>query len=191
MANSGFKQATIAYKVSDPEGLPLDINGEFTSVSLRKQAIFLLEGYSNPAPTLYEVEGYFTAGGSIMGEPTEIYDPANCPNGIIWVSPINLVLTVGGPSAIVSLFSDDNWTLISAMPAFATLVPAAGPAGFSEVVVSSTATEGQGLLIFKNDISGNTASVYVVNVVDPSVWILDTGTWDNLGFWFNTGIWNF
>jgi len=87
MANTGIKQATVAYKVSRPDGIPLDTNGNPVSLSGKRQAIALLENFPNPNPALYEVETYFTAGGSIAGNPTQTFDTDTCPIGITppWV----------------------------------------------------------------------------------------------------------
>jgi hypothetical protein len=76
MANTGYKKATIAYKI-DTDGRALDVNGQLCSVSGRKQAIALRQGFFNPNPALYEVEKYFTTG--LDGEPTETVDLTTCP----------------------------------------------------------------------------------------------------------------
>lgn len=83
MANTGYKQATIAYKVSTADGSPVDINGSLISVSGRRQAIALLTGYTNPDETLYEVEQTFSAGDSISGNSTRNYDTDSCPITVI------------------------------------------------------------------------------------------------------------
>lgn len=78
MSNTGYKKATIAYK-TDTEGRALDVNGQLCSVSGRKQAIALRQGYFNPNAALYEVEKYFTTG--LDGQPTESVDLDVCPIG--------------------------------------------------------------------------------------------------------------
>lgn len=191
MANNGFKQATIAYKVSKPDGYPLDINGELTSVSLRPQAIFLLEGTTNPNTALYEVEGYFTAGGEIAGTPTQEYDPDDCPADGIWISPAQITLLASGAAASVSIYSSGPWEFVSGPTTIAAVTPLNGPAGFSFISVTPTATTGQGPFIFKNTLSQATAQLYVINTNDPSIWILATGFWNDLGFWFDNGVWNY
>lgn len=85
MANTGYKQATVAYKVSKPGGEPLDIDGELISVSGKKQAIAVLQGYTNPDPNKYEIERYFDVREMIAGRETVIYDSTSCP---IEVNPI-------------------------------------------------------------------------------------------------------
>lgn len=81
--NNGYKQATVAYKVSDGE--PVDINGTPTRVSGRKQAIAVKEGFSNPNPSLYEIEKYFST--TLDGDPTVTLDFDACPIGELspWV----------------------------------------------------------------------------------------------------------
>ena len=92
MANTGYKQATIAYKVSKPNGEPLDINGELTRVSGKKQAIALLEGQINPDPIRYEVERYFTRQEIIGANPTITYNVTSCPVGFIRIIPRRVIL---------------------------------------------------------------------------------------------------
>lgn len=191
MANNGILQATIAYKVSKPDGYPLDINGERISVSLRKQAIFLLEGTANPSPELYEVEGYFTEGGEIGGIPTQKYDPEECPVDGIWITPAQVTVLVSGAPVNVNIYSSGPWEFVSGPTTIAGITQLTGPAGFSFITVTPTATTGQGAFIFKNTLSQATAQLYVINTNDPSIWILVTGFWNNNGFWFDNGVWNY
>ena len=79
MANTGYKQATVAYKVSNPGGEAVDIYNNLVRLSGQKQAIALLNGHSNPNPDQYEVESYFTPGQVLDENPTKIYDPDSCP----------------------------------------------------------------------------------------------------------------
>lgn len=190
MANTGYKQALIAYKVDRLTGQPLDINGIPISESGLRQAIFLLQGTSNPAPSLYQVEGYFNVGEFIYGEPTQAYRPDDCPAGIIYVSPNRLLMKpTDGPVAVL-LFSSDTWLLLS-QPPIATVSPLGGAAGSFDVSIVPNGTEGQGWFIFQNTVSGAQAKVYVIITADTNSWILVTGFWDNLGFWFSDGIWNY
>lgn len=87
MANTGIKQATVAYKVSRYSGEALDINGNPTRLSGLKQAIALLTGFPNPNPALYEVELYYTALNTVEGNPTTKYDISACPIGgnPVWI----------------------------------------------------------------------------------------------------------
>lgn len=80
MANSGLKQATVAYRVSAINGDPIDINGVPISMSGKKQAIALKVGFENPNPSLYEVYRYFDE--QINGEPTVTLDYESCPIGV-------------------------------------------------------------------------------------------------------------
>ncbi len=79
MTNTGYQQATIAYCVSRPGDLPLDINGDLCSLSGKRQAIMLLRGEENPDPSKYEVYKTFEAGQQIDGLDTRIYNPEACP----------------------------------------------------------------------------------------------------------------
>jgi len=84
---TGYKQASIVYVVDRRTGQPLDINGNRTAESGRKQAIFVLEGFPNPNPTLYEIKGTFQEGAIVMGQPTSVKDTDECEQGatVPWV----------------------------------------------------------------------------------------------------------
>ena len=101
MANTGYIQATIAYKVSRPGGLPLDIDGNLTSQSGRKQAIALMKNFLNPDPNRYEVETYFEKGQPISGNPTIVYDAEACP-------PPNVIDSVVSEIEVVFSFSNQT-----------------------------------------------------------------------------------
>lgn len=190
MANSGIKQATIAYKVTRPGGVPLDIDGNPISVSGKRQAIALLSGRENPDPAVYEVETYFTEGSAITGNPTQQYDPVTCPVGFLFLNPDMVVLTPDNPVQTVVLFSVNPWSVVSG-PNIATLVPTTGATGSYAITVTRTETLGQGAFIFRDNVTLQTVSLYVVNTTDPTTWILDDGIWNMMQFWFNDGIWNF
>jgi len=81
MANTGYKQAKIAYKTSPINGEPLDVNGEPTALSGNRQAIAVIEGLPNPDPALYEIELYFEAGAELGGVPSVRLDLEACPIG--------------------------------------------------------------------------------------------------------------
>lgn len=188
MANTGYKQATIAFKVSKPEGLPLDIDGELTSVSGRRQAIALLTGTINPNPALYEVELYFIQGAPVQGAPTTAYDATTCPVGYIAVNP-SFVTLLDDPVTF-TLESSGAWILESFPPGIATIDYTSGGAGIFTITLTKTATLGQGPYVFKALGTNQTAEIWVANV-DATPWLLDTGEWNMLGFWFDNGIWNF
>ncbi len=190
MANTGFLQATIAYKQSKPQGEPLDINGKPISETGLRQAIYLLNGTQNPDPTKYQVEGYFGTDGVITGNPTVIFSLENCPTGLIYVTPSRIVYAPNGSVQKITLYSSGGWELVSA-PNIGTLSQEEGETGYSYLELTPNANEGQGFFIFRNLETGNTAQIYVISAADPSVWILTTGFWNNLGFWYNNGIWNY
>lgn len=121
MTNTGLKQASIALGVSVPFGLPVDINGELTSKSGRKQAIFLLIGYSNPNPAAYEVAGYFNKGDVLDGNPT--VEAGDCPAGFIFAFPKTILLSNG--ANLFNAASPDN-EVDYAIDADGNIIPLAG-----------------------------------------------------------------
>lgn len=192
MANNEILQATVAYKVSKPEGQPLDINGQLTSISRLRQAIFLLQGAANPSPALYEVEGRFVAGAVVAGESTQKYDPLKCPSDAgIWVAPARLTLIPQGASKTIVVYSSAPWAVVAGGTGTAALSRTSGPAGFTYVSVRPANGAGQREFLFRNTVSQATASLYVVTTLNPNLWVLETGNWQNLGFWFDNGVWKY
>ncbi|MCC8089103.1 MAG: hypothetical protein LIO79_07560 [Rikenellaceae bacterium] len=189
MANSGYKQATIAYKVSKPGGHPLDVEGKLCSKSGRKQAILLLVGYTNPDTTKYEVQGYFSHQEIVTGNPTVSYDAVYCPIGFIRLSLNRIILEPTIPVQTVSLFSSANWRLVSSSD-IADIDFTQGTAGVYQIKITRTENLGEDYFIFRNEVTLQEAALYIVNV-NSRVWVLDTGFWNNTGFWYDNGIWNF
>lgn len=311
MTNTGFLQATVAYRVRASDNAPLGIDGQPTAITGERQAIALLNGATNPNSALYVVQMNFTPEAVLNGEPTAEVS-SNCPAGYIFLSATSLILTPGTPSGVVNLTSSANWSLLSqpsgaapnlvasinaffysntaanlaattatgvtgnssiapfvvtpgvtyflsgvsaATVALTTLgkfvradntlrteriantdlvvVPGGWqftvPSGFTDVVkmvfnlktvdgatasiqatnlttniatlsrtsgrhgldaitFTRTTTLGQGYFVFKNNYTGETAQIYVVNANAIS-WILLTGIWNSLGIWQNAGIW--
>lgn len=189
MPNTGLKQATIAYFVSKPDGLPLDINGVLTSKSGNRQAVALLEGTTNPNPALYEVAFYFAENSQVSGNPTGAYDPISCPSGFIALSVNAIALKVATPSVSFALTSSDPWKVDDGGPdTNATLNQSNGSAGVFELMVTRTATEGQGTYYFRNLKTGETVALFVTNI-ENVVWVFASGTWNNNGYWLDAGIW--
>lgn len=272
MANTGYKQATIAYKVSKPGGEPLDINGELCAISGRKQAIALLQGYTNPNPAKYEVETYYNEKGLISGNATITRDMLSCPIGFIsidkqtielgspleadtfilessgrWrmvsnpsvyaeidykegpagkhiikvtglaigrsyitfineltkqtasvlitvigyirVTPERIILDASNLEAVFTIDSSSSWYLVSGPTNLININKAIGEAGITQITAKCVAI-GQGYFIFKNKATAQTAVIHITNVlVKP--WILEDGTWNMLGFWYNDSSWNF
>lgn len=189
MANTGNKQAIIAYKVSKPGGEPLDVDGNLTRISGKKQAIALLTGHVNPNPTRYEVEFYYSKNGAVSGNPTITRDIVSCPVGYIRVSPNRIVLDPATPIIKITLESSSTWRLIQQQNT-ASVDYISGTAGTYEITITRTGNVGQGYFIFRNEATLETATIYVINVITKP-WVLDTGTWDMLGFWYNNGIWKY
>lgn len=192
MANTGLNQAVVAYKVRASDNAPLDtddnpitVNGVPTG---RKQAIAILAGTTNPNPALYDVEFTYLPNAPVEGTPTvEVSD--NCPVGFVLLSQDMVVLQVSDATETIIISSSGPWTLTGST-GIATVAPTTGPKGQTTIVFTRTATLGQAYFTFTNNDTGQTARVYVVNV-DTVVWILDDGTWNMQGFWFDNGIWNY
>lgn len=187
--NTGYKQAVIAYKVSKPTGEALDVNGQLVSASGRKQAIALLEGHVNPNPSKYEVEFYYNKNGIVTGNPTISLDVQSCPIGYIRVNPARLILEEPAVSATFILECSNDWWLISGPTNYMGLDYPAGSAGQYNIRVTGIAI-GDGYFTFQNIATLQTATLYVANV-SGRPWILETGYWNNLGFWYADGIWNY
>lgn len=191
MALSGYKQATVAYKVSRPGGQPLDVNGVLCSVSGRKQAIAILLGYNNPDPLRYEIDRYFVTKDILYGMPTISYNVLSCPIGFIKLNPNRLLLTPEATNGQVILESTADWKIIDTPPSnIASIDYAEGSAGQYTITVERTELLGQGAYIFQNKITKQKVALWVVNVTSE-VWILDDGTWNTLGFWFDNELWNY
>lgn len=187
MANTGILQATIAYKTST-DGQPVDVDGVLTSISGKRQAIALLTGRTNPDPSAYEVEFYFNPKSTVAGNPTATSDFEHCPVYFIRASSSRIVLDPDNRVAEVTIFSSSPWTLAAGSNAEVT--PVSGVAGATVVTFTKNDTTGDEWYEFTNTVSLQTARVRVINV-NSRDWILETGNWNNLGFWFANGIWNY
>lgn len=187
MANTGILQATIAYKTST-DGLPVDVDGVLTSISGKRQAIALLEGTANPDPLFYEVELYFSAGGLVGGNPTASANPDACPVYYIRVSVERILLTPDHLTEEITVFSSNPWTLTPG--GNAEVSPVSGGVGATVVLFKKNDTTGDEWHDFTNTTSGQVVKVRVINV-NSRDWILEAGSWNNLGFWYNNGIWNY
>lgn len=190
MANTGFIQARVAYKVDEKTREPLDADGRLVRDSGKLQAILVLQGTLNPDPVKYEVAGTFIKGQYINGEPSLEYSPDSCPVGSIRATPSRIVLAPNG-SAIVTLYSSLPWTATSGAPVTLSQTSGAGLTYTINVIMQASAILGQGNVVFKQPSTGASASVYVIVSDNLSLWVLDGGTWHDLGFWFNSGVWNF
>lgn len=190
MANTGFKQAGIAYKVDATTGEPLDIDGNRTADSGKRQAIVLLQGRVNPDPLKFEVQGYFTKGELLDGKPTKIWDPASCPRGTMFVSPARVVAAPSSAPFEIILFSEGAWVLQNPNP-LASFSQTSGVSGYSYITVTPSSAEGQVDFIFRNLSIVSTATFRLILTNDQNLWILADGTWNMGGFWINTETWNF
>lgn len=185
--NTGNKQAVIAYKVT-PNGQPVDVDGQLTSVSGKRQAIALLQGQANPNVLLYEVEYYYGPRGLVNGTPTTEVDLAYCPVSIFVVDQNYLILHPGNIDDVINIFATFGWALVAPVN-FATVTPNTGAANSpTSVVVARTATLGQGYIDFRDLSSNEIKRVYVINT-DALGWILETGFWNDLRFWDAVGPW--
>lgn len=196
MANTGYKQAIVAYKVRTTDGAPLDINGNPTSESGLKQAIALLIGTANPNPAIYEIQFYFSEDAVLTGNPSFEYDPEGCATGFIVATPSTLIFDDTALTRDFTIFSSHDWvmgTIDAALIGVFTFSVSSGVAGTSVVTATTTdaAANGQGYIEFNNTVTGQKAKIYFVHVEDATIWILADGTWNALGFWNDAGIWNF
>lgn len=187
MTNTGFKQATVVYKVRAYDSTPLDINGVPIAESGRLQAIALLTGVPNPNAALYEVELIYAPEAIVYGTPTVIYDNINCIIGYLTATPAAISLTPVNTSAVIVINSSDPWTLASYPTGIFTVDITSGAAGTTNVTITRTGTLGQGAFIFQN--VAQVAQVYAYNA-DNAVWVLATGFWNDNGVWIDTSIWN-
>ena len=188
MANTGILQATIAYKVTQ-DGQPLDVDGNLTLISGKRQAIALLEGRANPNPATYEVELYFKPKDIIGGESTATTDVVTCPLHFIRADKLRVLLTPSNPSQTITIFSSASW--VSQVNPIATLTPSTGQQGATVLTLTRTSTLGAEYFTFVNSATGQEIKVYVINVENVDEWILTNGTWNALGFWKNNGVWNY
>lgn len=189
MANTGYKQAIIAYKVSKPDGEPIDVNGQLTSVSGRKQAIALLTGHVNPDPSKYEVEFYYDKNSVVTGNPTITYDVQNCPVGYIRITPARIILEAPTLKSTFVLESSSSWRVISGPTNYVALSLTTGGAG-RYVITAEGVAIGEGYYVFENIATLQRTALYVA-YVSGRPWVLETGYWNNLGFWYEDGIWNY
>lgn len=83
---TGLQQAVAMLMVSATTGEPLDVDAKPVSVTLKKQAIRLLQGAENPDEDLYEVVGTYAPGAVINGVPS---------------LQLNAVLCIVGPTPAV------------------------------------------------------------------------------------------
>ena len=186
--NNGQLQARIAYKVS-PSGEPIDINGQLTSISGKKQAIAVMQGVPNPNPALYEIELTFIAGQFIAGTPTTYVNFSACPVSIFTIDANTLVLHPGNIDEVVNIYASFGWQFVGPFP-YATANPSTGGNANTAVTIARTSTLGQGYMNFRDNTTGEVKSIYVVNT-DALGWILETRIWNNLRFWSSTGVWNY
>lgn len=187
--NTGLKQATIAYRTAKTSGAALDVNGELTTISGRRQAILLLQGRVNPNPAIYEVVGYFTAGSVVDGNPTFTYDNLDCPVDYIRISPLRIILTADDPVKSAELYSSRAWSLTSG-GTNAALNITSGAEGTYNLEFTYNGVTAQQDYTFTNSATLQTATIRVVSA-ETKEWVLEDGTWNNNGFWFNDGIWNY
>lgn len=82
---TGFQQATLAVRVSVLSGAPVDADGRPTAQTGRKQAAISLTG--NAPPSTYEITGVFQLRALINGEPSVMYAPDLCEEGVVagWI----------------------------------------------------------------------------------------------------------
>lgn len=187
MANTNFKQSVVAYKVRASDGVPVGLDGLPTTDTGTKQAIAILAGYNNPNPALYDVELTFNAEDTIDGEPTtEVSD--DCATGYIFINVAQILVTSAAPVIQFTVTCSHDWALFSAPADFVTLDKTTGPRGSTVVTATAAPAIGQGIYKFRNVVTLDVATLYVIHVL-TEVWVLQTGAWDGNGFWFGDSLW--
>lgn len=104
------------------------------------------------------------------------------------VSPTRIVLEKPDTIEPFILTSSSPWTLISGPTQYIALDTTQGGEGAFTITATGLAI-GQGLFTFQNQ-TGQTATIHIAYVAGGP-WILEDGTWNMLGFWYDNGIWNF
>lgn len=189
MIRTGIKQAAVVYKVRASDKAPLDINDVPISESLRRQAIAVVEGQSNPNPALYEVAFFFPEDTIISGEPTAQYSD-DCEVAYITANPKSLTLSAETTSIQVAIQSTAPWVLVQPVSPHATVTPTSGGVGETTITVTRTGAFGSSTI---NLLSQDFSSPLVIPVVnlESTGWILETGVWRNFKLWKNNGLWKF
>ena len=110
------------------------------------------------------------------------------PGRYITVVPTRIILEAPDTVERFVLTSSSPWQLISGPTRYITLDTTQGGAGSFQITVTGGRI-GQGYFTFRNE-TGQTATIYIANI-SGRPWILEDGTWNMLGFWYDNGIWNF
>jgi hypothetical protein len=187
MANNGFKQAVIAYKVRAADGVPVGVDGFPISETGAKQAIALLNGATNPDASLYEVELTYNVDDAIDGVPT-VETSEDCLSGYISLSTYSLVFLLGTAPQVIQVTSSGTWHATPTGSPVATLSAYSGDRGVTNVTVTrSASTLGEMDITFINDDTLQTVVLHIVNV-DTDVWVLQTGVFNGRGFWHGDGV---
>lgn len=107
----------------------------------------------------------------------------------IRIVPTRMIIEKPVDNLSFILESSNPWKLISGVPQFVTLDQIEGNAGDFLITATSIKLGGE-YITFQNEVTMQTATVYIANI-DGRPWILEDGTWNELGFWYNTGLWNY
>lgn len=178
--NTGIFQYCYMLKTSATTGEALDMNGELCSVSKRPQAIFMLE--DSPFITGYEIEGFYTKGGSVNGIPTFEFNPSVCPikvNNSISISEVQIFIEVG-ESKTVKLTSTSAWKVTNPNNSIATLNFLSGLSGTYPIKATGLSN---GLYNFDILNTETNERVRLSVVVGDVEWVFKNGEWNSNGYW--------
>ncbi|NDW19796.1 hypothetical protein D0T53_12890 [Dysgonomonas sp. 216] len=187
---TGYEIASYVTKET-ADGEPVDIAGNLCSESGQKQAIRLLNGFSNPNIQKYIAEAtYQPYTDYIEGVSVLRYNPQKCAVSdisSIWLDKSQIIFSDTNTTEAVILNSIGAWSLISETD-IATCTPSAGEAGTATLTFTRGETSNPVFFIFKNIDTNQTTQISIVNN-NLTEWVLKDGEWNNNGYWLINGIW--
>jgi hypothetical protein len=186
---TGYKLANYAVKETE-DGQALDITGKLCSQSGCKQAVYLLEGTSNPDPDNYEIKDeYGSDAKDIEGISIIKRDFVQCaPYFADSITiPLRQLIFDDESNVTVILTSLHQWQL-TASSNIASCLPVQGKAGRITLVFSKTNSEGIANYRFKNQVTQQAVTLNVINKENVE-WVLKNGEWNETGVWLLSGVW--
>ena len=166
--NTGYQVATYALKQTIDKGEALDINGDLSTISGKKQAIVILQGKSNPDSSKYESEGTFTPDSVLKGgNVVKKLNYMECRpeiTGSITATPNLITLTRNVKTKNVTIYSQHDWKMIQASDK-ATCNLNEGGAGDSIAKFDRNTNYGNGTFKFKNTYTQEEIDVKIQNLV--------------------------
>lgn len=104
------------------------------------------------------------------------------------VSPAHIILEKPNTIKSFILTSSSPWMLVSGSTQRIAFDTTKGGEGAFIITAKGLAT-GQGLFTFQNR-TGQTATIRIA-YIKGRPWVLENGTWNMIGFWYNDGIWKY